>query len=564
MQKFNNLVYTRPDMEEHKSQLRAITRRIEAAACAEDVIAAIEDYTQLQSGLRTMNTLAHIRHSIDTSDGFYEGEQKFFDEALPKATPLLLGYYNALLQSPFRPQIDQRFGAHYLSIIEREAKTLSPKIMLDMIRENELGREYQKLLASCRVNFHGETLNLTGLRKYLQDPDRALRKEASEAISAFLSSRKKELDGLYDKLVKLRTRMGKKLGYENYVPLGYLNMSRTYSPEDVASFRSQVAEYLVPVCTEMHNRQAERIGVDSLKVYDEDYQFPQGNAVPLGDKDFMVNAAQKMYRELSPETGEFFDFMVKYELMDLTTKPNKRIGGYCTSMPDYQAPFIFSNFNGTDYDAKVLTHEAGHAFASVCANKAQPLPEYRHASLEACEIHSMSMEYFTHPWMELFFGPKADRYRFAHLCSALAHIPYMVCVDEFQTIVYSHPELTPAQRRAEWTKLEKIYLPDRDYDGDSFMLRGGFWQKQHHIYTRPFYYVDYALASMGAFEFYGRMQQNRAAAWQDYLTLCRAGGSRPYRELLSLANLSDPFLPGGVEKALSFGVKEMFSGKPVR
>ncbi|HWQ58584.1 MAG TPA: M3 family oligoendopeptidase [Clostridia bacterium] len=549
MQKFSEFEYRRPDLAAARRTITKLTRSVKQAKDFAEAEQAIFGFSALQSAITTQMSLAHVRHTIDISDAFYEKEQQFYDRAMPLAMPWLLGWYRAVLKSRFKKEIDARFGTQYLHNAQRELSSMSPKLMLDMIRENKLTNEYEKLLASCKVDFHGEKLNLAGLRKYAQNPDRALRREAAELTSAFLKSHEQELDALYDKLVKLRTRMGRKLGYKDYTPLGYLRMGRTFTPEEAASFREQVAKVLVPLCSKLYEEQAARIGVDKLRVYDEAYQFADGNAKPEGERDFMVASAKRMYRELSPETGEFFDDMVARELMDLDTKPNKRVGGYCTAFPEYKATFIFSNFNGTTGDVDVLTHEAGHAFAATQASAAQELLEYMTPGMEVAEIHSMSMEYFTYPWMGLFFGDMAEKYRYAHILGALVFVPYGVMVDEFQHTVYAHPDLTPAERKAEWAKLEKKYLPQRDYDGDEFMRAGSFWQKQHHIYSLPFYYIDYTLASMGAFEFFGRMTENREKAWKDYLALCRAGGSLPYKELLALAGLSNPFEQGSVEKA---------------
>ncbi len=551
MQKFSEFEYRRPDMAAAKRTLSGLARSVRKAKSADEVERAIEGFSALESAVSTQMNLAHIRHTIDTSDGFYDKEQQFYDRVIPMATPWLIAWYKALINSPFGAEIDRRLGVQYLNLARKEYSAMSPRLMADMVRENRLSREYQKLLASCRVDFHGETLNLSGLNKFRQHPERALRREASAAVSAFFHSHAKDLDELYDALVKLRTRMGKKLGYADYTPLGYLRMGRAFTPAEAASFREQVAQFLVPLCSRLYAAQAKRIGVDKLRVYDEAYEFPDGNAKPDGDKDFMVACAKRMYRELSPETGKFFDDMVSRELMDLETKPNKRVGGYCTDLPDFRAPFIFSNFNGTTGDVEVLTHEAGHAFAGATAGETQKLIQYVSPTMEVAEIHSMSMEFFTYPWMELFFGQKAEKYRYSHVLKALTFVPYGVCVDEFQHAVYANPSMTPAERKAEWARLERKYLPQRDYDGDAFMEEGAFWQKQHHIYSLPFYYIDYTLASMGAFEFFGRMRENREAAWADYLKLCRAGGSLPYGELIALAGLANPFAPGSVEKAVS-------------
>ena len=247
-----------------------------------------------------------------------------------------------------------------------------------------------------------------------------------------------------------------------------------------------------------------------------------------------------MYTDLSPETKEFFNFMRDNELMDLVNKEGKSTGGYCSFIGKYKAPYIFSNFNGTSGDIDVLTHEAGHAF-QVYSSRNIGLDEYNWPTYEACEIHSMSMEFFTYPWMDLFFEHETDKYKFAHLASAIKFLPYGVAVDEFQHFVYENPTITSKERNEAWRKIERKYLPHIDYGDNLFLKNGGFWQKQSHIFSSPFYYIDYTLAQVCAFQFWKKDQENHTSAWNDYINLCQAGGSQSFLNLVKLANLMSPF-----------------------
>ncbi len=371
-----------------------------------------------------------------------------------------------------------------------------------------------------------------------------------EAKYGFFKEKEADLDRIYDELVKVRTKIAKKLGYKNFVELAYARMKRAdYDAEMVKGFRKQVLENIVPEATALRERQRKRLGLDKLYFYDEALAFNSGNAIPKGNPEWIIENGAKMYSELSPETEEFFNFMVDNELMDLVNKKGKAGGGYCTYIADYRSPFIFSNFNGTSGDIDVLTHEAGHAF-QVYSSRDYELPEYHFPTFEACEIHSMSMEFFTWPWMDLFFKEDTEKYKFNHLMSALTFIPYGVTVDEFQHEVYENPDMTPAERKAKWRKIEKKYLPHRDYDGNDYLERGGFWYQQGHIFGTPFYYIDYTLAQICSLQFWKKSRENRDAAWNDYLTLCKAGGSRSFLELVELANLISPFKDGCIHSVM--------------
>lgn len=233
-------------------------------------------------------------------------------------------------------------------------------------------------------------------------------------------------------------------------------------------------------------------------------------------------AGKKMYEEMSPETAEFINFMYSNELLDLVAKDGKAVGGYCTEFPEYKAPFIFSNFNGTSGDVDVLTHEAGHAFAYYTARDFE-FSENISPTMESCECHSMSMEFLAWKWLNLFYGDDTDRAKYVHLGSALIFLPYGCMVDHFQHIVYDNPDLTPAERHAEWKKLEAIYRPYLNPDDVDFYALGRGWQRQLHIYHYPFYYIDYCLAQTVSLEFWSMSPEGLERRLEALLQICRTG-----------------------------------------
>ena len=549
MQKFSEIPYSRPDMEAVRASLKQCAAAMRAAGSYEERRGLFLAQKEAETAWETMSTIAHIRNTVDTRDPFYEEEMKYFHEQEPQVRLLWQEIERAILESPARAQWEQEFGAFFIKNMEVGQRLADESVVFDLIEEGNLCQQYSKISAMAETEFRGASCNFYGLLKHMQSTDRKERREAMAAWGDLYERISGELDAVYDKLVGLRAGMAQKLGFSSYIEFAYLKNGRyDYTAKDVARFRRQVKETVVPLCQKLRDRQAERLGVEKLYYYDEALIFPEGNAAPEGSREELIGKARQMYRELSPETGAFFDFMTENELFDLETKPGKRPGGYCTFLTAYKAPFIFSNFNGTSADVDVLTHEAGHAFEAYTAARRVRLPEMVFPTSEVAEIHSMSMENFAYPWMERFFGEKADHYRYAHLVEALEVIPYMVSVDEFQHRVFEKPQMTAAERRQVWHELERTYLPWRDYDGHAFLQEGGFWMQKQHIFLFPFYYIDYALAQMGAFEFYGRMKKDRAQAWKDYYELCQAGGSRSYFDLLKLAGLHNPFEEGTVQR----------------
>lgn len=560
MNKFKQLVYIRPNVKEVKKNFKILIKDFKKAESYDKAKQIYLLEQNLIIEVATNYSIASIRNTINTSDEFYEEEMKFFNEELPKMLLTVKKGQEAVLRSKFKINFDNEFGKHFTETIKAAQKTMSLRVVLSLVKENNLKTAYSKKVASCKTTFRGKECNFYGLLKHMQSIDREEREDAFKAFAKMYEEVSQELDEIYDKLVSIRVKMARKLKFQNYTDFIYLNRGRLdYGPKEVEIFRNQVIQYIVPVCEQLHQEQAKRLGLDKLKYYDESVMFGDGNASPIGDKNYMVSTAQKMYRELSKETAEFFDFMVRYELFDLETKPNKHLGGYCTGLPKFKAPFIFSNFNGTSADVDVLTHEAGHAFEAYTSMREQPLFEFISSTSEINEIHSMAMEYFTYPWMEGFFGDNVNKYRYSHMAESLMVIPYMCCVDEFQHRVYENPKMTVKERRNAWRNLEKKYMPWRDYDGNLFFEEGGFWMQKQHIFLYPFYYIDYALAQICVFELYGKMKEDRNAAWDDYYRLCKAGGSKGYFELLKLANLSNPFEEGTVKKAVEIVLEDLKS-----
>lgn len=545
--KFSEFIYERPNVEKISESFNLLLEKFNAAESFELQDAVMTEIISLRVEVESMGSIVSIRHTVDTTDKFYEEEQDYIDEVMPIYQGLIAKFYASIIKSKFRKELEQRHGKQLFSIAELTIKTFSPEIIGDLQEENRLSSEYTKLVASAKIMFEGEERNLAQMAPFAQSTDRAMRKRANEARYAFYSDNGATLDEIYDKLVKVRTTIAKKLGYKNFVGLGYARMLRAdYNEEMVANYRRQVKESLVPVATKLRERQRQRLGLDELMYYDEKFTFKTGNAKPKGNSMWIQNNAKKMYNELSPETNEFFNFMVENELLDLDSKKGKAVGGYCTYISKYKSPFIFSNFNGTSGDVDVLTHEAGHAFQGYCSTKYE-IPEYNFPTYEACEIHSMSMEFLTWPWMELFFEKDVDKYKFSHLSEALLFIPYGVSVDEFQHFVYNNPEATPTERKHAWRDIEKKYLPHRKYEDNDFLEEGGYWQQQLHIYGMPFYYIDYTLAQVCAFQFWSKTRKDSKLAWEDYLRLCKAGGSKSFLELVKLANLTSPFENGCIE-----------------
>ena len=539
---FSEIPYKRADLARWKAQTEDLTARFKAARTFEEADAIYREAELSSVEFDTMRSLAKIRRDIDTRDEFYDAEVTFYNQEMPKLQPAFKAWTEATLQSPFRPQLEEKYGKVTFINAEMSAKSFAPELVEDMQKENALRTRYSKLIASAQIPFRGEIHTLSQMSPWKLHPDDEIRTAAWTAEGNWYNEHGAELDEIYDELVQLRDGMGKKLGYDSFTPLGYLRMQRNcYTEEDVDNFRIAVQQYLVPLAKKLYARQAKRQDrLFPLTYADKDIAFKSGNPKPVGNPEEILAMGDKFYDELSPESSEFWRFMRQHEMLDVESKPGKAGGGYCSRIASMRSPFIFANFNGTAHDVEVVTHEAGHAFAGFLNRDRIPASTIW-PSLEGCEVHSMSMEFFAWPWAEGFFGEDARKFRYHHLMGALTFIPYGTMVDHFQHLMYQYPMFSPQERHQVWTELTQLYMPWVWLGEIPFYGEGKAWQRQSHIYSSPFYYIDYCLAQTVALDFWARIQEDQEAAFQTYLKYSKLGGTMTFTELLREAGLGNPF-----------------------
>ncbi len=546
--------YQRPDINEVGKNLKQLLVKFNQSKSFGEQDKVLKKINEFRTEFESMNAIASINYSNDTTNKNFEDEQDYFDNNSPLYDDYLNEFYRSLVDSKFRKELEEKYGKQLFDIAAFKLSVISPEVIEELKKENHLKSMYTKLKASALIKFDGKEKNLQELEPFTKSENRDTRKNASESYWNFFSENSKEFDSLYDELVQLRNSIAKKLGYKNFVKLGYQRMQRLgYEEKEVADFREYIKKYVVPLANKLREKQRERLGLDSLKYYDIKVLFKNGNATPKGSPEWIMDNGKKMYEELCDETGEFYNFMMKNDLMDVFIRKGKDAGGFCNYISKYKSPYIFANMNGTEDDITVLTHEAGHAFQAYCSRHFEN-SEYNFPSNEACEIHSMSMEFLTHPWMNLFFKEDTEKFKYSHLIESVLFLPYGVLVDDFQHWIYENPDASPEARKLKWRELEKIYMPQLDYEGNDFLEKGGRWQRQSHIYEMPFYYIDYCLAQICAFQFWSKAIHNGNGEYKnalsDYIKLCNAGGSRSFLELVKYANLESPFEEGVIKKLM--------------
>ncbi len=548
--KFSEYPFIVPTEKRMCNKLESLVNELKECGSARTALLVIKHFNKYMDELSTQGSIISVRYACDTT----KLANKKAQERLDELSPLIANYYNQfiriLAKAKYRKELENYFGKYYFKKIDNSLKAFDEKIVPELIKQNKLSTKYDEIMGSAEIPFRGEILNLSQLGKHMQSIDRDERREAAQALDKWLGDHDKEIGDIYSELVLLRDEMAKKLGFKNFIELGYLNMGRTdYNAKMVKGYREQIATEVVPVCQKLYKTQMKLVGIKDPKFYDYALSFASGNPKPAGDSKFILDTAKDMYSKMSSETKEYFNFMISHELLDLETRKGKAPGGFCTTFNDYKAPFIFSNFNGTSADVDVLTHEGGHGFQMYLCTGIK-IPEYREPTMETAEIHSMSMEFFAWPYADKFFGKDGDKYRYSHLVDAIEFLPYGITVDEFQHWVYEHPTATHDERCEKWREIEKRYTPHKNYEGCPNLENGRYWMRQGHIFGSPFYYIDYTLAQVCAFQFLIEDRKNHEKAWKKYVKLCKCGGKMPFVENLEHNHIKNPFEEGTIHNIM--------------
>ena len=547
--KFNEMTYTRPDIDALLARCRELAAKAAAAPDGDALVRLYYEQSEAFAEYNTAANLANIHYTCDTRDAYWKAEQDFFDANGPAVTNASVEISRAFLANPHVDALTEKFGTTCVAGMKNAVLSMDDRTVELQQQFNALVSRYQQIYGGALVELDGKQLTIPQLGPYKEDLNPAVRRAAYEAEAGYFDAHRAELDELYGQIVQNLNAQARVMGYHDYSELSYVRMNRIgYGPEEIRKFRDQVANDVVPQLQKVMALRAKRTGIAHPAFTDLPILFRDGNPKPIPGYKARMDAARTMYHELSPETAEFIDFMQENELFDVESRPGKMSGGYMTSLPSYKAPFIFANWNDTSGDVDVLTHECGHAFEGYVAERDPAIPaDLECPGMESAEIHSMAMEFLTAPWHHLLFGKDTDKYALLHAEDSFVFLAYGCEVDEFQHIMYQNPDLTPDERNAEWLKLEKKYRPWIDFDNLPFYGRGAGWQRQLHIYECPFYYIDYCLSTMAALQFFLLSLTDHKDAWERYLRLVRRAGTASYTELLETAGLKVPFEEGSIK-----------------
>ncbi len=417
------------------------------------------------------------------------------------------------------------------------------------VREEKLKQRYQKLTGAMAVKFDGKERTLQQMGRYLEEPDRETRRRAWEGVAKRRLRDRDRIEGLFDKLFRLRLEMAGNAGFDDYIEYTFRSKERfDYTVDDCGKFHDAVEKAVVPAFHGLQEERRERLGVDGLRPWDLNVD-PEGAPPlrPFKDAKELVEKAGRVFMRLDPELGAQFAMMAENDLLDLESRKGKAPGGYCADYQERRLPFIFMNAAGLDRDVNTLIHESGHSFHNLACRQ-EPLLHYRFYPSEAAEVASMGMELLAAPFLEEFYSEDdARRSRRKHLEQIVMLLPWIATIDSFQQWLYTHTGHTREDRRNAWLAVKKKFGGIEDFSGYEDALAFE-WHRQLHIFLHPFYYIEYGIAQLGALELWQKAMQDREEALAKYKEALALGGSRPLPEFFRTAGLNFDFSEKRIKK----------------
>ncbi|MDB5354808.1 MAG: putative family peptidase [Phycisphaerales bacterium] len=513
---------------------------------AAEIEAFLRDFSELTAVVDEFGSRRYIDKSCHTDDKSIEDAFLHFVEHVePKIKPLYFRLQKKLLESP---ALDQLTGERYRILFRQWRADVELFREENVAIETEVIKtvnEYDKINGAMMVSFRGTEYTPQQMARFLEDPDRATRKEAWEAnINRRLVERDK-FDDIFEKLLPMRERIAKNAGLGDYRQFAWKSKKRfDYSPEDCLRFADAIAESCVPVVARLNARRAKDLGVDSLRPWDLDVD-PQGRPAlrPFAEDQvpLLVAKTREIFDRLSPSLAADFDELGRHNNLDLDSRKGKEPGGYQMSLEESRQPFIFMNTAGLHRDIEVLLHEGGHAFHFLAACGREPLVFLRSAPMEFCEVASMSMELLGSEHFDVFYDEvDAARAKRKLIEGIIRFLPWMATIDSFQHWLYTNPTHTRAQRTSHWMSLLNRFTAGVDWSGYE-AARESSWQRQLHLYHSPFYYIEYGIAQLGALQLWMKARHDPRQALANYRSALALGGTRTLPELFRTAGIAFDF-----------------------
>lgn len=480
--------------------------------------------------------------------------------------PLLKRYQNSFdnkyLESPFRMELDPKT----YSLLDKKIKnvqTLFCEKNIDLeITEDKLVTEYFEITGGLTALWDGEEKTITELQSYLQDPDRHIRKKAKTLISEKFLSVENKLQQILNELIAIRHQKAQNIQLDNYRDYMFKKYERfDYTPDDCYELAESIREYVVPLIDKMFNEKKSELQVDSLRPWDLKATAPNQKVLkPIEDASDLVEKSSRILHKLDPEFSALLSRMHKNNCLDLESRKGKGPGGFCEYLPASQLSFIFMNLNHTHYDVTTFLHEMGHSIHNECMNQLE-LQKYLEIPSESAELASMTMELFSMEYWDTFYENTEEfiKAKLDFFKDIVKYLPQMLIVDQFQHWMYENPNHTAKERNEKYLELHKTYQSNVvNIQGYENWIATG-WLPVLHIFELPFYYIEYAIAQLGALQMYKQYKQNPNQAIENYKKALSLGSSKSLPAIYEAAGIRFDFSGETIKELMLFVEDELES-----
>ncbi|MBI3814713.1 MAG: M3 family oligoendopeptidase [Nitrospinae bacterium] len=529
-----------------------------AIASAQDIIKWLEDYSELEGIIEEDSNIRYVEMTCNTKDKEKEERYLYFVQEIQ---PKLIEWGDALnrkyYESPYRNKLDPAEYGRLDRILITAIELYTEKNIPLEVKLAEMSQKYQAITGAWMVEFDGRIQTMPQMSTYLQKTDRPLREQAWRAMAERRLQDSKSLDSLFDEMLKTRHEYAKNLGLSDYREYAFKSKLRDYTADDCLRFHDSIERAAVPLVERLAEKRRAEMKVESLRPWDMVVD-PLGKPPlqPFKNAGELQDGVEKIFSRIDSRLGERFNSIRK--MMDLESRDGKAPGGYQTTFEERRIPFIFTNAAGMHEDVTTLLHEGGHAFHTLSCRR-QPMIWYRHSSMEFSEVASMTQELFGNPYLDVFYinEEDADRAIIKQLERVAEIFPWVATVDSFQHWIYTHPDHTAEDRAEQWLKISGRFDVRIDWSGINPDIRKYVWHRQLHIFEVPFYYIEYAIAQLGALMLYRIYKNDPKQAVGQYLSALALGGSRPPQELFKSAGIKMDFSYTNLSSLMEIIEKEL-------
>ena len=507
----DSIKYERLDLKEVTEEVTGLIRELRSCSDKDEYITLVRKINDIQNHVEEMADIAEIRNMRNVKDEYYATEIKFWEENKVKYDSLFKDYYNELVNSKFREELEKVMPNNFFSIIEYQNRITSPDIAELVKLEGELKNKC-RALNLVKLNFNGEELTPAGMAKYYVNKDRNIRKQAHDLVNDYYYEHNKEYDEILFELIKVRKEIAKRLGFNSYIEYSLYNRKRFgYDYSDITKFRDSVLKYIIPINKELSKMQSKELGIDDLKYYDTVFFTEMPEVKANGSE--LLNMFKDTFASVDRDLSQCYNSMLDSNSIDLESRDDKVTYSITNYITESAQPVVTGNYKNSYADVKTTTHEMGHAFqkylASIKDREYIVSPLLKYPTMEVAEIFSQAMELIMMDYVgNLFSESDYKKYCFMEVYNFVTAIPYECLVDEFQVELYSKEDLKVEDIRKIWLDLVKKYSFTRSNSGHINLDTGGAFYKTTHIYYDPFYYIDYALSKFCAFSVWNACKDN--------------------------------------------------------